>query len=84
MDSHRPYFLWDYDLSEDDVRRILREGSQTDKLWLTGRILTSAHFNDVWKYLTIKDILAIFPKLRMRSDIKNNWLNAFRAWNYYV
>lgn len=84
MNSKIPYFLWDYDLTEDDVRRILHTGSQTDKLWLTGRILTSAHFDDVWKYLTIKDILAVFPKLRMRSDIKNNWLTAFHAWNYHV
>lgn len=31
-DAKRPYFLWDYDLTEDDVRRILRGGTEVDKI----------------------------------------------------
>ena len=35
----RPYFIWDYDLTEDDVRVILRSQNQTDKVWMLSRIL---------------------------------------------
>lgn len=80
----RPYFLWDYDLTEADVRRILKTGTETDKIWLMSRILTSAHFNDVWKYMKLRDVIAWFPKLRMRPQIKKAWENALTVWGYHV
>lgn len=82
--SKRPYFLWDYDLTEQDVRSKLKEGDEYTRRWLIARILTSASFNDVFKYLTIKEILDIFPKLRMREEVKQAWERALRAWGYHV
>lgn len=79
-----PYFLWDYDLTENDVRRLLKEGDVYTRQWLVARILSSAKFGDVFDYLTIKEILAIFPKLRMRKEIKQAWERAFTAWGYHV
>ena len=38
MTKNRPYFLWDYDLSEADVHNILHDGSSGDKNWLLSRI----------------------------------------------
>lgn len=80
----RLYFLWDYDLTADQVRSILRSGNETDRLWLTARILSSARYEDVWQYLTIKDIVDIYPKLRLRSQIKNAWSYALGVWGYDV
>lgn len=84
MNSTRPYFLWDYDLTEDDVRRILSGENQTDKRWLMARILASAHFDDVWKYLSVREIVNNFKDLRMRSQVKNAWHRALTVWGYYV
>lgn len=80
----KPYFLWDYDLTEKEVRKILKEGDEFSQRWLMGRILSHAHFKDVFKYLNIKEILESFPKLRIREEIKNAWLKAFAAWGYNV
>ncbi|MBM3283147.1 hypothetical protein FJY90_02740 [Candidatus Gottesmanbacteria bacterium] len=79
-----PYFLWDYDLSKKDIRRIIHGGSETDKRWLISRILEHAHFNDVFEYLTIKDIVAFFPRLKMRPTIKKYWQRALSSWGLYV
>lgn len=84
MNSTRPYFLWDYDLTEDDVRRILRGENQTDKRWLMARILTNAHFDDVWRYLSVREIVNNFKDLRMRSQTKNAWHRALTVWGYDV
>ena len=84
MNSTRPYFLWDYDLTEADVRRILDSGGELDKQWLISRILTSAKFEDVWKYLTIKGLLDQFSKLRMRPQVKLAWKRALNIWGYEV
>ena len=80
----RPYFLWDYDLSEKDVKKILKEGDEFSRQWLVGRILSHANFKDVFKYLAIQEILSIFPKLKMRKEITQAWERAFVAWGYNV
>ena len=76
----RPYFIWDYDLDEKDVKKILKSGDDFNRRWLIARILRSAHFNDVWKYLTLKDILKNFKYLFLKKEIKQVWKNAFHAW----
>jgi|GEM_PF-641559 len=75
-----PYFLWDYDLTEEEVRKILKEGDEFSRLWLIGRILESAKYENVWHYLTLEEILKVFPKLKLKKPIKEAWLNAFKAW----
>lgn len=84
MAKNRPYFLWDYDLSEEDVRKILRTGGEMDKQWLISRILSSAKFEDVWKYITIKDLVSYFAKLKMRPQVKLAWKRALNVWGYEV
>ena len=80
--AKRPYWLWDYDLTETDVRRILAGKNEVERRWLMGRILTSAHFRDIWQYLKPKQILAEWANLRLRPDVKNNWQRAFKVWGY--
>lgn len=80
----KPYFLWDYDLNENQVKKILHRGSDYEKCWLIARILEHAHFDDVFQYLTPKEVFAYFPKLKMRPVIKNYWQRALSAWGYHV
>lgn len=77
-----PYFLWDYDWSEKKVRKILKEGDEYQKRWLAARILESAKFEDVFKYLSLKEILEIFPRLKLKPPIRKAWERAFKAWGY--
>lgn len=78
----KPYFLWDYNLSDKQVRQILKSGDEFSRTWLVARILESAKFSDVWKYLTVKEVLEIFLKLRLKKPIKEVWEKAFTAWGY--
>lgn len=80
----KPYFLWDYNLDDKDVKKILKQGDEHEKRWLIARILEHAHFRDVFKYLTLKDILGIFPKLRLRPATQRYWRRALNAWGYDV
>lgn len=76
--------MWDYDTSETDVHRILHNGSEVEKQWLIARILTSAKFDDVWKYLKLKEVVEHFPSLKMRPQTKSNWQRALNVWGYAV
>jgi hypothetical protein len=80
MIKNRPYFLWDYDLSEDDVRRILREGSHVDKNWMLSRVLESAKYEDVWKYTSLSEVREMMPILKIKKPIRQAWERALNVW----
>lgn len=77
-----PYFIWDYDVDEKQIRTILSGSNEAEKLWLIGRILSHAHYKDVWQYLNIKEISAYLPKLRIPAEVKANWQRALEVWGY--
>ena len=79
-----PYFLWDYDLSENQIRKILHGNNEVEKLWLIARIITHAKFDDIWQYLTLEDIVRVFSKLRLSLKSKQNWQRALNVWGYHV
>lgn len=80
MSAKRPYFLWDYDLTEEGVRRILRGKNRTDRIWILSRILESARFEDVWKYTTLSDVREMFPALKLKPPIHRAWEYALSVW----
>lgn len=82
--SSRPYFLWDYDLTDEDVRKILHGENETEKIWMMSRILTSAKFEDVWRYVRLSDVVREFPRLKLRLEMKEAWQFALTAWGYHV
>lgn len=77
----RPYFLWDYNLTEEDVHLILAYRDLTKKKWLIARILEHARFKDVWNYLSLKEIMTAFPHIRMSPKKKEAWQYAIDLWN---
>lgn len=81
---NRPYFIWDYDLKEDKIRAILHGNNEMEKLWLIGRILEHAKFEDIWQYLTLEDIVKVFPKLRLPPKSRQDWQRTLNIWGYHV
>lgn len=81
---NKPYFLWDYNLSEDDVKRILCQGNESERCWLAARILEHAHFDDVFKYLNLKEITESLPKLKLRPATQRYWQRALSVWGHDV
>lgn len=80
MKNTRPYFLWDYDLSDADVRRILAGDNETEKIWILSRILESARFEDVWHYVSLAQVQEWFPKLKLKKPIREAWAHALSVW----
>ncbi|MCL5675930.1 MAG: hypothetical protein M1120_02275 [Patescibacteria group bacterium] len=80
MSKTQPYFLWDYNLNEQEVKDNIKKGDKFTRNFLVARILESAKFGDVWKYLSLKDLLTIFPQLKLRKEVKEAWQKAFLAW----
>lgn len=78
----RPGFLWDYDLSEKEVREVLsRPGLSDTKRFLMERILTECRFEEVFAYLTRDELTRHFDKLSLPADKKRHWGYALARWN---
>ena len=80
MDKTIPYFLWDYHLTQEQVKSILAGDNATDKSWLVSRILESARFEDVWKYISLDELKSIFPSLKIKPPIREAWTRALSVW----
>jgi hypothetical protein len=61
--SDRPYFLWSEGerLSEEALRaKLCSDDPRERALWM-GRVLREARFNDVWRYVSLQQVLADWP-----------------------
>jgi hypothetical protein len=79
--SRKPRFLWDYDLSETQVREILAQKEFSPlKQWLIERILTEGRFEEICAYLDLTTIQQSFDQLRLPPHIKARWEYALKRW----
>ena len=62
----RPYFLWDEDVSVGELRRVLREGSEPERVRLAGKMLREARDIDVWEFMTPAEVAELLPKVGRR------------------
>lgn len=82
--TRRPRFLWDYDLTETQVREILsRPGLPGEKRWLTERILTQARFEEIISYLSLAAIRQALPQLRLPEKVRKRWEYALTRWKLH-
>jgi hypothetical protein len=76
----RPYFIWDYDLTDADIRAILGGDDEEQKAWLVARLLESARYEDIWQYISLAQLRAIFSKLQLKPQVRAAWEFALQVW----
>lgn len=78
----RPYFLWDMELTLDGFRALLRDGDDTTKAWLIGKLMRQAKPDDVFQFVTLDEIRTRFASIERhlgRSGPMWRWL--LDVWN---
>lgn len=62
----RPYFLWDEDVSIEELRQVLAgpDGFARDRL--LGKMLREARDIDVWQFVTPQEVARVLPRLERR------------------
>ncbi|HET92127.1 MAG TPA: hypothetical protein ENN99_15515 [Chloroflexi bacterium] len=86
-EQKRPYFIWNADLTEQDVRRILTGDDKYEREQIIGHIVRNARFEDIWKYVTIQDILDHWHVVRgflWPPSLRELWTWALQVWGYDV
>jgi hypothetical protein len=79
--TKRPYFFWDYDITEEEIEKILQGDNEVEKAWVITRILEYARWEDIWRYLTVDDVWENFERLKFRHpQDRELWAYALKRW----
>src|SRR5690242_9454262 len=77
-DGHgRPYFIWDDDITLEQFRALLRDADPDARAYLVGKLMRQAKPDDVFEFVRLDDIVALWPKLDRylgRSRAMWRWL----------
>ncbi|MBI4770832.1 MAG: hypothetical protein HY784_10595 [Chloroflexi bacterium] len=82
--AKRPYFIWwDQDVTEEDIRDYLANGTLYERVVYMSYILNDAEFEDVWKYLKLKEIQKYFWQIRWRTTgLRDHWRQLLTLLGY--
>jgi len=77
----RPYFLWDEDLSIDELRARLRGPDDAERLRLLGKLLREARDTDVWEFVTPEEVAHALPAVSRRLGRRRGfWEFLIEGW----
>lgn len=79
-----PYFIWwNQDITEADVRRALASDNLYRRVTYMSYILNDAKFEDIWLFLTLKDIQKHFWQIRWRTpEVRDMWHQILMLMGY--
>jgi hypothetical protein len=78
--DRRPYFLWDEDISIDELRAALAAGGH-ERDRLLGKMLREARDIDVWHFVTPADVAHALPHLGRRLGRRRAfWEFLIQGW----
>ena len=76
----RPWFLWDYDLTEAQVQELLTHAPFEQRKWLLVRMLERLGPNEIVQYVRLEALQQALPQLRLDERMKRHWEEAIALW----
>lgn len=76
----RPWFLWDYDLTEAQVHELLTHARFDERKWLLGRMLERLGPGEIVRYTSLEALQRALPHLRLDEKVKRHWEEAIAIW----
>ena len=76
----RPWFLWDYDLSEAQVQELLTHAPFEQRKWLLARMLERLGPAEIVRYASLDALRQALPHLRLDEKVKRHWEEAIAVW----
>jgi hypothetical protein len=77
----RPYFLWDEDVSIDELHQILAELDGPRRDQLLAKMLREARDLDVWHFIRPAEVARVLERLRRRIGRRHAfWAFLIEGW----
>ncbi len=88
LQIRRPYFIWNADLSDSDVRAILAgERGDLERIQMIVHVMQNARFDDMWKYIRLDDIVSnwdLVKRMLWPKESRELWQWALQTWGCNV
>ncbi|MBI4341708.1 MAG: hypothetical protein HY598_05445 [Candidatus Omnitrophica bacterium] len=78
----RPWFLWDYGLTEAQVHELLTHAPFEQRKWLLGRMLERLGPEEIVRYVSLEALQQALPHLRLDEKVKRHWEEAIAVWTH--
>jgi hypothetical protein len=79
--ANRPWFLWDVDVSEEELRERLRQPNDDMRAQWQACVMREARYREVWQYLSLAEILRDWPNIqRHLGRSRAFWEFLLRGW----
>jgi hypothetical protein len=79
--SDRPWFLWDVPITEAELRQRLRSEDRDVRAQWQGRVLREARFSEVWKYVTLEEVVRDWANIRRHlGRSRSFWEFTLEGW----
>jgi len=80
--EQRPWFLWDYDLSEAQAHELLTHAPFDQRKWLLGRMLERLGPAEIVRYVSLEILQRALPHLRLDEKVRRHWQEALVLWTH--
>jgi len=64
------YFFPDRSVSARELKRILDDGTQEERLWAISNMLRYAQWDDIWLYVSRDEVREVFPALDLPEKLR--------------
>jgi len=77
----RPYFLWNEAITCAELRHKLAATDPDERALWIGRIMREARYQDVWKFVRLRDVLELLPRIdRHLGRTREFWRWLIQGW----
>lgn len=67
------YFFPDQPVTAEEARRLLRQGTETERAWVISHLLRYAQWDDIWRFVTRDEVKEIYPLLDLPENLRQAW-----------
>lgn len=80
-DEAQPYFVWDQRLTVAELRTRLSTDDPAERVEWMARLLRDARFDDVWRFVKVEEVVALWPSLVTRLGRRRPfWIWILDRW----
>jgi hypothetical protein len=77
--------MWDYRYTVGEIKKMLAENDEDQRIWLIAKIMRDARYCDVWKFISLQDFLKYRERLMngRLGLLKGFWEFLYSRWIKY-
>lgn len=73
------YFFPDREVTHEELRALLRDGTEEQRAWAISHLLRYAQWEDIWTYVSRDEVREIFPVLDLPDNLRQAWARMLKV-----